>query len=180
MIVVYKKGTNEFIGMAPQSFDNGTWREVTMAELYPNLSPDEYGFFYVEDSPKYHLNPTHWQFKLDKKGVPIGIEHKPTPTIVLTTDAPDEDKDGLPELKADGQSKARIKIQVMDGQKPLKKEVDLKASTTGGRLNSRMIKTNKSGAAAIDLQSITETVTITVTVTGEEMHSGSITFELMP
>lgn len=179
MIVIYEKGTNEFISMMPQVFDNGSLREAKVEELYPN-DHQKYGYIIVEDSPKYHLNPTHWQFKLDKKGVPVGIEHKPTPKISLSTSAQDSDGDGMPELKADGSSTARIDIQLMDGIKPLKKEVDLKVSTTGGRLSQRMLSTNKSGAASVELQSTTETITITVTVSSEGLHSESITFELMP
>lgn len=179
MIVIYEKGSNAFVSMMPQIFENGSLREAKVEELYPN-DHQKYGYIVVEDSPKYHLNPSHWQFKLDKKGVPVGIEHKPTPKISLSTNAEDSDQDGMPELKADGKSTARIDIQLMDGLKPLKQERDLKVSTTGGRLSARMIRTNKSGAASVELQSITETITITVSVSGEGMHTEQMVFELMP
>lgn len=182
MIVVYEKGTNTFIGMAPQIFDNGVNRDFTLEELYPNLDPKKYGSFVVEDSPKYLLHSEHWQFTLDKKGVPIGMEYKPRLTIKLTTDAPDVDADGMPELKADGESTATIKIQMMDGQKQHKGEAEVKLSTTGGRLDKRVLKTNKQGKATAKLTSVKETITITVTATGlsEDYHEDSITFELMP
>lgn len=179
MIVIYEKGTNAFVSMMPKIFENGSLREARIEELYPH-DHTRYGFIHVEDSPKYHLNPTHWQFKLDKKGVPVGIEYKPALKIELSTDAEDSDGDGMPELKADGKSTARIDIQLMDGIKPAKKEADLKVSTTGGRLSARMIRTNKSGKASVELQSISETITITVTVSGEGLHTERLTFELMP
>lgn len=182
MIVVYEKGTNKFIGMATQVFDNGVMRDYTLEELYPNLDPKKHGSFIVDDSPKYVLHPSHWQFKLDEKGVPIGIEYKPRPAIKLSTDAPDTDGDGMPELKADGKSTATINIQMMDGQKQYKGEVEVKLSTTGGRLDQRVVKTNKQGKASVKLTSVPETITITVSAAGltEDLHTDQITFELMP
>lgn len=180
MIVVFEKDTNTFVGMAPQVNDNGTMRDFTLEELYPDLDSKKHGFFFVEDSPKYVLHPDHWQFKLNKKGVPIGLEHKPKLSIKLSSSLPDEDGDGMPELKADGKSLAPIVIQILDGQKPKKTTAKIKVSTTGGRLNQRIIEFKNSSKATVNLQSVTETITITVTATAEDMHSDSITFELMP
>ena len=180
MIVVFEKGTNNFVGMAPQVNDNGNMRDFTLEELYPDLDPKKHGFFFVEDSPKYVLHPDHWQFKVNKKGVPVGIEHKPTLTLKLSTTLKDEDGDGMPELKADGKSLAPITVQILDGQKPKRSTVKVKLSTTGGRLDQRILDFKNSSKATVNLQSVTETITIEVTATAEGMHSDSITFELMP
>lgn len=182
MIFVYEKGTNKYYGMAPQIFDNGVMRDYTLEELYPNLDPKKYGSFIVEDSSKYAISPDHWQFTLDKNGIPIGWEYKPRLSIRLSTDAPDTDGDGMPEMPADGESSATIKIQMMNGQKQHKGESEVKISTTGGRLDKRVVKTNKQGRATVKLTSVKETITITVTATGltEDYHEDSITFELMP
>ncbi|MEM0995723.1 MAG: Ig-like domain-containing protein [Bacteroidota bacterium] len=182
MIVVFEKGTNRFIGMAPQVFDNGTLRDFTLEELYPDLDPEKYGAIFVEDSARYHMAPNHWQFKLDQAGNPVGIEYRPRPSIHLSTDAPDTDGDGMPELKADGKSQATINIQLMSGQKQHRAAEEIKLSTTGGKLSKRVLTTTKTGKAKVTLTSIQETITITVTASGlkEDMHSDSLTFELMP
>lgn len=181
MIVIYKKGTHEFVGMAPKVNDNGNLREFTFEELYPNLDPKEHGWFFVEDSPKYVLHPNHWQFKLGRDGEPVGIEFRPRYTIRLTTDAPDEDGDGMPELKADGSSSAKIKVEIMDGQKVKGVDTQVKLSTTAGRLDTRLVKlTKRKKSANVNLTASTDTVTVTVTATAPDMDPGSITFELMP
>jgi hypothetical protein len=182
MIFVYEKGTNKYIGMAPQIFDNGVTRDFTLEELYPNLDPKKYGSFIVEDSSKYALDPDHWRFTFDKNGVPNGWEFNPKLAIRMSTDAPDTDGDGMPELPADGESTATITIQMMDGQKQHKGEAEIKVSTTGGRLDKRVVKTNKQGRASVQLTSVKETITITVSAAGltEDYQKDSITFELMP
>ncbi|MCB9232800.1 MAG: hypothetical protein H6581_14105 [Bacteroidia bacterium] len=180
MIVVFEKKTNKFIGMAPQVFDNGNLRELTLNEIYPDLDPKKYGSFVVEDSPKYLMNPDHWQFTLDAKGVPIGLEHKPTLALKLSTTLKDTDGDGMPELKADSTATAPVTVTVMNGIKPQKTTALIKISTTGGRLDKRIIDLKNQDKATFNLQSVPETITITVTATSEGMHSDSITFELMP
>lgn len=187
MIVVYEKGTNKFVGMAPQVLDNGTVREYKLEELYPNLDASKHGFFIVEDSPEL-LIPSHdWEFKLDKKGVPIGLVHKSLLRIALTTSAPDKDGDGNHEILAKelgGAARpwenAEIKVQLMEGEKVSKKVAHVKLSTTGGTLSSRILKTDKQGQATSTLTSSHETVTITVTATGADMEEGSLTFEVLP
>ncbi|HHG85767.1 MAG TPA: hypothetical protein ENJ82_13550 [Bacteroidetes bacterium] len=180
MIVVYEKKTNKFVGMAPQIFDNGEMRDFTLEELYPDLDAKKHGSFTIDDSPKYVQQPDHWQFKLDKKGVPIGIEHKPTLSLKITTDLEDTDGDGMPELKADGVSKAKLKVQVYDGLKLKKTNAKIKLSTTGGRLDARIFDLKNQNQFTASLQSTTETITITVTASAEGMHADSLTFELMP
>jgi hypothetical protein len=188
MIVVFEKGTNKFFGMAPQVFDNGIMREYRLEELYPNIDHSKYGCFFVEDSPRYVNDPSHWQFKLDKKGVPIGIEFKPMLSIALSTTARDADGDGLPEILVASNTDlghrkgedAEIRVQIMDGQKVSNTVTTVKLSTTGGTLKSRILKTDKKGFASTTLRSGTETITITVTASAEGMREDTLTFEVMP
>lgn len=180
MIFVYEKGSNKYVGMAGRLFDNGHWREATIEELYPN-DHSKLGAVTVKDSPKYYLDPNAWQFSINDKGEVTGIERKPTPPrIKLSTNAKDTDGDGLPELKADGKSKATIEIEIRNAKGDLvKKAVNLRVSTTAGRLSARRLAT-KAGTASVDLTSSLDTVTVTVSVEADEMEKQQLTFELMP
>jgi hypothetical protein len=181
MIFVYEKGTNKFVGVATQIFDNGTWREATLEELYPNADRSKLGAVVVKDSPKYYMDQNAWRFSTNDKGEVTGIERKPSPPkITLTTDALDTDGDGLPELKADGESKATINIEIRNTKGELvKKAVDLRINTTNGRLSVRRM-TTKNGTASVELTSSMDTVTVTVSVEADEMETQQMTFELMP
>jgi hypothetical protein len=181
MIFIFDKATKQFFGMATRVFDNGTWRETTIEELYPNADASKLGFVYVEDSPKYAMNPDGWQLKLDENGEAIGIERKPSlPKIHLTTDAVDTDGDEIPELIADANSKATISIEVKNSNGELvTEELMLNLKTTGGTLSARRITTN-TGQATVELTSSLETVSVTVSVLAEGVKSGSIEFEFMP
>lgn len=181
MIFVYEKGSNKFMGVATQVFDNGTWREATLQELYPNADHSKLGAVVVKDSPKYYLDQNAWRFSTNDKGEVTGIERKPSPPkITISTTAKDTDNDGLPELKADGKSKATIDIEIRNNKGDLfKKAVDLRINTTGGRLSARRL-TTKTGTASVDLTSTLDTVTVTVSVEADEMETKQLTFELMP
>lgn len=181
MIFIFDRTSKEVVGMATEVFDNGTWREANLEELYPNMDRSNLGFVQVQDSPKYALNPEGWQLKLDENGEPIGIERKPSlPRIHLRTDAIDTDGDGLPELPADGRSKATIEIEVQDVHgKLIQKELTLNLKTTGGALSARRIATSN-GRATVDLTSSLETVSVTVDVSAEGVRSASISLEFMP
>jgi hypothetical protein len=180
MTFVYEKGTNKFLGFASQIFDNGNWREATLQDLYPDADHSNIGVVVVKDSSEY-LDPNAWQFAVNAKGEVTGIERKPIPgKISLTTDAKDTDGDGLPELKADGTSKARINIEIHNAKGDLvKKSTALRVSTTGGRLSARRI-TTKTGTASVDLTSTLDTVTLTVSVEADDMETQQLIFELMP
>jgi hypothetical protein len=181
MIVVYNKDTKQFVGVATRVFDNGRWREPTLEELYPNADRTKLGYLYVEDSPKYALRPDSWQFKVDENGVPVGIERKPTPPrIDLTTDTPDTDDDGLPELVADGKSKATIMAELKDATgKLFEQDLMLTFRTTGGTLSTRKVMT-KGGKVTLELTSSVETISVTVSASAEGVNDGSLSFEFMP
>ena len=180
MIVVYDKRTNNFVGVATGVFDNGNWREPTLEELYPR-DCSNLGCFYVKDSPKYALKADKWQLKLDENGLPIGIERKPTPPkIYITTNAVDNDGDGIPELIADGNSKASITIEVKKPEGELvMEELTLNLKTTGGTLSARRVTTN-TGQATVELTSSLETVSVVVEASAEGVTRGSLELEFMP
>jgi hypothetical protein len=178
MIFIYDKQTNDLVGVATEVFDNGNWREPTLEELYPDRDRSNLGFFYVKDSPKYALRPDRWQAKLDENGVPIGIERKPK--IYLTTNAVDNDGDGIPELIADGNSKASITIEIKYPKGELvTKELTLNFKTTGGTLSARRITIN-TGQAMVELTSSLETVSVVVEASAEGVAGNTLEFEFMP
>jgi len=181
MIVIFEKKTNRIVGVASKVFDNGSWREPELAELYPDRNPNEIGYISIQDSPKYALKPDAWRLKLDAHGVPVGVERKPTlPKIHLHTDARDTDGDGLPELFADAKSKAVITVEVKDAMdRMVQEDVLLTLRTTGGTLSARRVQA-KGGTASVELTASVETITVTVTVSAEGMQSGALTFEFMP
>ncbi|MEO1261092.1 MAG: hypothetical protein AAFZ15_19985 [Bacteroidota bacterium] len=181
MIFIYEKGTNEFVGFATRVLDNGKYREATIEELFPDRDHSKLGSVVVKDHIKYSLAPNDWQFKLNDKGVPVGIVRKPQPPkLSMTTTAKDEDGDGMPELTADGKSKATINISIKNTRGNLhKKETTILLRTTGGALSARRVVT-KTGKAKVTLTASTQTVTAQVTASAEGMVDTSLTFEFMP
>ena len=181
MIFIYEKGSNAFIGTATQVFDTGVWREPTLEELYPDRDISKLGFVQVEDSIKYSLDPDSWVFDLDENGIPVGVVRSTGAyKLTLTTDAKDTDGDGLPELLADGKSKAAIVITLeAKNGKPVNESHEVFLSTTGGRLSKRRI-TTQDGKATVSLQAVEETITITVTAKVKGLEEARLTFELMP
>jgi hypothetical protein len=181
MIFIFDKETKEFFGMATRVFDNGTWREATLEELYPDADHSKLGFVYVEDSPKYAMNPNGWQLKLDENGEAVGIERKPNlPKIYLTTDAVDTDGDEIPELIADAKSQASIMAEVKNSRGEFITEpLTLNFKTTGGTLSARRVST-QDGRATVNLTSSLETVSVTVEVLAKGVQGCSLLFEFMP
>lgn len=185
MIVVYEKGTNEFVGMAPQIFDNGVMREFKLEELYPQMDHSKLGYFYVEDSPKYDLDRKNWQWTRDKAGTPIGIEFRRRLTVALSTDKLDRDGDGRYELLArvtEAMPKdciADISIQLMDGIKQAKVEAEIKLTTTAGILTSRTVKTDKRGKATTRLMAGPDTIYIAVEANVDGGNAGTLEFEVL-
>lgn len=181
MMIIYDRQTQALLNFAGQIFDNGEWREPTLAEIYPDADHSQWGVVYVKEAIKYAIPLDELQLKLDQNGIPIGVERKPQlPCIYLSTTAIDTDGDGLPELAADAQSKATIKIEVKDSDgKLVSAALPLSLSTTAGTLSVRRIST-ENGQASVEFTSSLETVTATVKVESERAQSASLTFEFMP
>lgn len=190
MIVVYEKETNKFVGMALQVFDSGKMRDYTMEELYPRIDHAKHGFFIVEDSIEQLKLGNSVKFKLDKKGKPVGFEDPSLLRIVLSTNAPDQDGDGIPEIAAPNrqlagspsgpESQAEITVQIMDGDKKAALSMDVLLSTTGGSLESRLLTTSKAGTASTTIFAGTDTVTLTVTASAQDLPDASLMLEVMP
>jgi len=181
MIIVYDKETHNVIGIATRVFDNGRLREPSMEELYPHVDRSNWDCVFVEDHPKYALEPGAWKFKVDDKNKPVGVERKPQPPrIMLTTDAPDDDGDGIPEINADGRSTAIINATVMDARGNLmRNHVKLMFRTTGGTLSRRYV-TARRGKATVELRSTQETILVTVSALAEGMKTATLSFEFLP
>jgi hypothetical protein len=102
------------------------------------------------------------------------------PTISLKTTARDKDKDGVPELVADGKSRASITVTVKGaGGKLYRKPVGLYISTSAGRLSARRL-TTKNGKARFTLTAGFDTVLATVNVDADGFESDFLQFEFMP
>jgi hypothetical protein len=189
MIVVYEKETNKFVGMALQVYDSGKMRDYTMEELYPSIDHAKHGFFIVDDSIEQLKLGNKVKFKLDKKGKPVGFEDPSLLRIVLSTNAQDQDGDGIPEIAAPNrqlagssgpESQAEITVQIMDGDKKAALSMDVLLSTTGGSLESRLLTTSKSGTASTTIFAGTDTVTLTVTASAQDLPDASLMLEVMP
>lgn len=119
----------------------------------------------------------------------VGFPRKPeiikkkagkVPTIGLKTTAQDKDKDGVPELAADGESAASITVTVKGaGGKLYRKPVGLSISTSAGRLSARRL-TTKNGKATFTLTAGLDTVLATVNVDADGFESDFLQFEFMP
>jgi hypothetical protein len=183
MIIIFDKKAKKLVGLATQVSDNGEWREPTLEELYPDRDCEELDCVYVKDSLKYALKPDPdlWELELDENGTPIGVKQKQRlPKLYLSTTAVDTDGDGLPELIADGEDTATITIEVKNSQgERVQADFPLTLKTTGGRLSARRIVA-QGGQATVELTASVETVSVTVSVSGEGVQDSSISLEFMP
>ena len=102
------------------------------------------------------------------------------PTINLKSNAKDTDGDGIPELPADGQSKATITASIKDASGKLqRKSLELFITTSAGALSARRIKT-RDGKASFELTSSHDTVLATVNVSAQGYDAEFLQFEFMP
>jgi hypothetical protein len=100
---------------------------------------------------------------------------------VLTTDLPDLDGDGTPELPADGRASVRIKVQVLDeGGRALRTNPpQVKVQTSRGTISKRMLKLDR-GAGEVELRTVQETTPVQITATASGYESASLTLEFIP
>jgi hypothetical protein len=188
MIIVFEKGTNKIVGMAPEVFDNGKMRDYKQEELFPKIDHSKHGSIFVKDSPEYMDPGKEWQLKLDKAGNPTGLEAKNVLTIVLTTNAQDKDNDGIAEILVteDISDRSRtwenceIRVQLMEGNKKANKELDVKLNTNSGTFESKLLKTDSKGAAKTSFRAGTDTVFINITATAEGARDGYLQLEVLP
>lgn len=115
------------------------------------------------------------------------------PKLVLTTDAEDSNKpvDGIPDIPADGESKATIKIEqrfpsgtgsAADEDSTLDEDADtpVRLQTTRGRLSTLSLDLD-GGEATFELHAPMETVTAKITAepVPDEVKSGSIELQFV-
>jgi hypothetical protein len=114
------------------------------------------------------------------KPVIVGKRAPVVPSIVLNTTAQDTDGDGLPELFADGKSKASLTVFLhdLDGSL-LKKSVQVGFRVTAGAISKRQVKTTQ-GKATVDFTAGQETVTAMVFAFADGYAPAYLRFELVP
>ena len=101
-------------------------------------------------------------------------------TIVLSTSAPDTDRDGLAELPADGESGAEITATLQDALgEVITDPVEVEFRTSAGALSSRSAITKK-GKASVELTASRETVMASVSAWARGFQPVSIEFEFLP
>jgi hypothetical protein len=114
---------------------------------------------------------------------PVIVEKKlPTsfPKIILTTTAKDTDGDGLPEILADGKSKASITATLQDAEgKVIQDPIEVHFRTSAGRLSRRSV-TAQDGQATVQLTASRETVMASVSVFAKGFEPVNLDLEFGP
>jgi hypothetical protein len=113
---------------------------------------------------------------------PTLVQKQPVtaPKIVLNTSAKDDDGDGIPELPADGKSKAEITATLYDALgEVVDEQVEVTFRTSAGVLFARWVNTKK-GEAKVALTASNETVMASVSASAEGFEPASIEFEFLP
>ncbi len=175
--ITYLKRTGEVTG----SFTAST------NELLPNPPSPEHAIAEVTDPDQIKAlvarNPRlHKVSGATKKGAIERLQLEPRfqGKVVLTTDAPDYDGDGLPELPADGRSSATLKVSLADsGGKPVGAAVEVSFTTTRGALARRRAETTE-GKTQIAFTSAAETTRAHVKATAPGFEPASLMFEFIP
>jgi len=178
MLVVYDKNTKEVLQllMVSENVPEPKLKDIPSLKDMKNVAgftlPNDRSFDFGRE----------YVVTLDDEGNPTRLEPKPEPPIIeLTTSAKDTDSDGLPEIPANGKSKATITATIKDAEgnvlTHVKKPVTFR--TTRGILSARNVSLT-GGKANVTLTSILETVTATVTATAEECRPARINIEFLP
>jgi hypothetical protein len=173
MLIVYDKNTHEIVGHCSRVYDSGKWREATLEELYPNRDRSNLATAYMPDDARFvGYGTTNWRLRKDESGAVLGIER--LPGLLIGTDAQDDDKDGVPDIPADGKSVAHIRVSTADNS-----DTEITFRTTRGTLSARSVKTS-GGKAVVDLRSGKETVAANVTASAAGYRTATISIEFVP
>jgi hypothetical protein len=101
-------------------------------------------------------------------------------SILLETNADDQDGDGLPDLAADGESQIEIAASTFQENGELEtKPVRILFRTTAGSLSKRFVESSD-GRATVTLTAGRETVQVAVTAEAEGFAPGRILLEFIP
>jgi hypothetical protein len=137
--------------------------------------------FHVPDDENVANQIFKYDLKFSSGGAPKELVKKAAlPRIDLAIDAPDNDGDGIPEMKADGKSRITITASIRDEEGKIVTNANhiIHFLTTGGVLSDRTVKC-KSGVAKTTLQSVKETLTPTITAFSEGIRTGEIKVEFV-
>ena len=137
--------------------------------------------FLVTDDETVANEIYRYDIKFSSSGEPKELVKKESlPYIEIIIDAPDNDKDGIPELKADGKSTVKITASIRNEDGSLVRDAtnEIHFLTTGGVLSDRYVKC-KAGVATTSLQSVKETLTPTVTAITEGVRKGEMKVEFV-
>ncbi len=183
MLILYNLSNRDIIGVAGIFSDtSGELIEPTLKGSFPGqkIIPN-IGGFTVPNDERIANELYRYELKFNASGEPIEISPKqPQPHLELSTDIPDRDRNGIPELKADGKSKATITASIRDstGKLITNANNDVHFETTGGVILKRLVKC-KNGVAKTTLQSVHETITPKITAYSESCKKGTIKIEFI-
>lgn len=173
MLIVYDKNSEQIIGHCSRVFDSGKFREPTLEELYPNQDRSNLATAYMPDDARFiGYGATNWRLRKDENGAVVGVER--LPALLIHSDAQDSDKDGIPDIPADGKSETRITVTTAD-----KSDTEVTFRTTRGSLKVRTVTTS-GGKAEVQLRATTETVSLTVTATAKGYRTATLNLEFIP
>jgi hypothetical protein len=183
MLILYDLSTYDIIGVSAILCNNGSDEtEPTLKGCFPDYKiVPNVSAVTVQDNARIANELYKYELKFNRLGEPLGLDLKmPKPYIELTTDIAGKNNDSVPDLKADGRSKARITAYVRDhtGELLINGVGEIVFKTTGGRLKKKIVKT-KNGVAKTQLQSVKETKTITITATANGCSDGKLDLDFV-
>lgn len=176
--VIYDKTTGEITGFF----------RISSTDYVPTPSLPEEAFVQVTDETQLaNLETIDPSRQVPRGRVKEGkleafeIRHRFRGRIVLTTDLPDLDGDGIPELPADGRATARIKVQVLDevGNELRDNLPEVKLQTTRGTISRRMLQLTD-GTAEVELRAAGETTSVRITARAKDFDSMALHLEVIP
>jgi len=183
MIILYDRKTREIVGVSMVAQDTSglaPTQSIKKAMRGETLDPNIMEFI-VPDDETVANEVYKYDLIFSSSGVPKEMARKETlPYIELSIDAPDNDGDGIPEMKADGKSEVTITASIRDEEGKLVTSAKnaIHFLTTGGVLSDRIVKC-KNGVAKTSLQSVKETLTPTITAFSEQVQKGEIQVEFV-
>jgi len=173
MLIVYDRTTGAIVGHCSTVFDSGKWREATVDELFPNRDRTNLAGVHVADDARFIAHGADaWRLRKDPSGIVTGIER--LPSLQMSCNAGDADKDGVADLPADGKSVAMITATTSDNG-----DVEVTFRTSRGALSQRAVASHN-GVASVELRSATETVAVTVNATAPGYRPGRLDMEFVP
>ena len=156
-------------------------KEPTFNSSFPKTPPPDIGYFFTPNDATVANDLWAYQLKFNRRGKPDSIERKPPkPLIHLSTNAPDKDGNGIPEIIADGKAQCNIMASIRDNNGSILTSYDGSVTfrTTGGVLFDRDVKCKK-GVAKTTLRSVEETLTPKITATAPGCIPGEIDIEFI-